>query len=325
MSGCKHAGCPTLFPRILKANFFHVVVLYALGGLPSILSGQKPSSVDLNRLSPSQLVKFVTYQNRSEFFDGTFNCVATGAQKRDREAIERLVSLGERSVPALEEEFRAISKKGANGRYTSNAALLMGAYASIRGTRAFPLLREMELSQQFSFATVSLDGAIAVTLGLTSYVSVAQPPLRVLVACEGPQPRYALGQMIAGWQRGDRLWFETSLGETAARTVAVKDDEEWQALRSSFWQDVPNAAIGYKFQLPGGDPSTPAKLTRLPNEEKNLDLDTAFYDRNGRTCGNMTINFRRGATPTPPGYLGYIVDNPNIADVLQLISACARR
>jgi len=311
----------------MKANLFHVAVLYALGGLTSSLLGQKPSSLDLDRLSPSQLVKFVTYQNRSEEFDPTFECIASGPDKRDREAIERLVSLGERSVPALEAEFGAISKKRANARYSPNTALLLDAYARIRSARAFPRLRVMELGRDFSFATVSLDGAIAVALGLTSYVSIAQPPLRVLVACEGPQPRYALNQMIAAWQRADRLWFETSLGETATRAVAVKDDEEWQAFRRSLWRDTPNAAIGYKFQVPGNlsEPSIPANLARIPNEEKNLDLDTAFYDRNGRNCGHKMIKFIQGATPKPPGYLGYVVDNPNIADVLQLISACARQ
>ena len=84
-------------------------------------------------------MKFVTYQSRSEIFDPTLNCVATGPAKRDQEAIERLVSLGERSVPALEEEFGAISKKGDNARYSKNTALLLYAYARIGGARAFPL------------------------------------------------------------------------------------------------------------------------------------------------------------------------------------------
>jgi hypothetical protein len=303
----------------MKADLFYVAVLYAMGGLTSSLFGQKPSSLDLNRLSPSQLVKFVTYQNRSEVFDATLNCVATGPAKRDQEAIERLVSLGEQSVPALEEEFGAISKKGDSARHSPNTALLLYAYARIGGTRAFPLLRDMELSQHFSFATVPLDGAIAVAMGLTSYLSIAHPSLRVLVACQGQQPRNALDQMIVAWERGDPLWFETSLGETAARAVAVKDDDEWQAFRRTFWRDAPNAAIGYKFQVPGSltEPS--------PNEEGKLDVDTAFYDRNGRNCGNMMIKFIQGAPSKPPGYLRYVVDNPNIADVLRLISACARQ
>jgi len=312
----------------MKANLFHVAVLYALGGLTSSLLGQKPSSLDLDRLSPSQLVKFVTYQNRSEVFDGTLNCVAVGPAKRDREAIERLVSLGERSVPAIEEEFRAISKKGDNAQYSPNTVLLLSAYARIRGARAFPRLRDMELSQQFSFATGSIDGAIAAALGLTSYLSIAQPPLRVLVDCQGQLSRNTLNQMIVAWERGDRLWFETSLGETAARAVTAKGDDEWQAFRRTFWRDVPDAAIGYKFQVPWslGEPiMTIPMQPPVPKGEEKLDLDTTFYDRNGRTCGHMTINFMQGATPKPPGYLRFVVDNPNIADVLQLISACARQ
>jgi hypothetical protein len=311
----------------MKANLFHIAVLYALGGLISSLWGQKPSSLDLDRLSPSQLVKLVTYQNRAEDFDGTLNCVATGPAKRDQEAIERLVSLGERSVSALEEEFGAISKKGDNAQYSKNTALLLYAYARIRGARAFPLLRDMDLSQRFSFAAVPLDGAIAVALGLTSYLSIAHPSLRVLVECQGQQPRDALDQMVVAWERGDLLWFETGLGETAARAVAV-NDEDWQAFRRTFWRDAPNAAIGYKFQVPGNlsEPSmrTPIQA-RVPNGEEKFDVDTAFYDRNGRNCGHMMIEFIQSATPKPPGYLRYAVDNSNIADVLQLISACARQ
>ncbi|HUA87259.1 MAG TPA: hypothetical protein VMB85_25555 [Bryobacteraceae bacterium] len=313
----------------MKASFLHVAVLYAVGALTSSLLGQKPSRLDLSRLSPSQLVKFVTYQNRSDAYDGTLTCDADSpAKKKDQDAIERLVSLGERSVPALEQEFGAISKKGENGQYTPNLQRLFYVYARIRGARAFPRLRDMELSQQFSFATVSLDGAIAVALGLTSYLSIAHPSQRLLVACQGQQPRDALNQMIVAWERGDPLWFETSLGETAARAVAVKDDDEWQAFRGTFWRDAPNAAIGYKFQVPArlSEPSMriPSQA-RVPNEEEKLDLDTAFYGRNGRNCGHMMIKLIRGATAKPPGYLRYVVDNPNIADVLQLISACARQ
>jgi hypothetical protein len=236
--------------------------------------------------------------------------------------------LGERSVPGLEEEFGAISKKGENARDSKNTAQLLYAYARIRGARAFPLLRDMDLSQRFSFATVSLDGAIAVALGLTSYLPISRPSLRVLVECQGQQPRNALDQMIVAWERGDRLWFETSLGETAAHAVAVNDDDDWQAFRRTFWQDAPNAAIGYKFQVPGNlsEPSmrTPIQA-RVPNGKEKFDLDTAFYDRNGRNCGHMMIEFIQSATPKPPGYLRYAVDNSNIAGVLQLISACARQ
>jgi hypothetical protein len=313
----------------MKANLFHIAVLYAMGGLTSSLLGQKPSSLDLDRLSPSQLVKFVTYQNRSDAYDGTLTCVADSpAKKKDQDAIERLVSLGERSVPALEQEFGAISKKGENGQYTPNLQRLFYVYARVRGARAFPLLRDMELRPHFSSETVPIDGAIAVALGLTSYLSIAHPSERLLAACQGQQPRDALDQMIVSWERGDPLWFETSLGETAARAVAVKDDDEWQAFRRTFWRDAPNAAIGYKFQIPGSlsEPSMPIPFqARVPNEEEKLDLDTAFYDRNGRNCGHMMIKFIQGATPKPPGYLRYVVDNPNIADVLQLISACARQ
>lgn len=312
----------------MKTDLFCVTVLYAMGGLTSSLLGQKPPTVDLNGLSPSQLVKFVTYQNRSEVFDPTLNCVATGSAKRDREAIERLVSLGERSVPALEEEFGAIAKKGENGQYTPNLQLLFYAYATIRGARAFPLLRDMELRPHFSSETVPIDGAIAAALGLTSYLSVVHPLGRLLVACQGQQPRNALDQMAVAWERGDRLWFETSLSGAAARAVAVKDDDEWQAFRRTLWRDAPNGAIGYKFQVPGSssEPSTliPSQA-RVPNDEEGVDLDTAFYDRNGRSCGHTMIRFIRVATPKPPGYLGYVVDNPNIADVLRLISACARQ
>jgi hypothetical protein len=310
----------------MKANLFHLAVLYAMEGLISSLWGQKPSRVDLDRLSPSQLVKFVTYRNRAEDFDGTLNCVATGPAKRDQEAIERLVSLGERSVPALEEEFRAISKKGDNAQYSPNTELLLSAYARIRSARAFPLLRDMDLSQHFRFATASLDGAIAVALSLTSYLSIAHLSARVF-ACQGQQPGDALDQMIVAWERGDRLWFETSVGEAATRAIAVKDDE-WQAFRRTFWRDAPDAAIGYKFQVPGNlsEPSmrTPIQA-RVPNGEEKFDVDTAFYDRNGRNCGHMMIEFIQSATPKPPGYLRYAVDNSNIADVLQLISACARQ
>jgi hypothetical protein len=310
----------------MKAKLFRVAVFYATGGLTPGILGQKP--VDLDRLSPSQLVKFVTYENRSEVFDPTLNCVATGPAKRDQEAIARLVSLGERSVPALEEEFSAISKKGDNAKYSKNTQRLLYAYARIRGARAFPLLRDMELSQHFSFATVSLDGAIAVALGLTSYLSIARPPLRALVSCQVQQPRDALDQMTVSWERGDRLWFETSLGETAAHAVTAKDDNEWQAFRRVFWRDAPNAAIGYKFNAPGSlsEPSMLIPIqARGTNEEEKLDLDTAFFDRNGRTCGHITIKFVQEANPKPPGYLRYVVDNPNVADVLQLISACARQ
>jgi hypothetical protein len=259
-----------------------------MGGLTSSLLGQKPSNLDLSRLSPSQLVKFVTYQNRSEAFDGAIECVPTSpSQKRDQEVIDRLVSLGERSGPAIEEEFAAVSKKGENGRYTPNIQQLFYAYAKVRGPRAFPRLREMELSQQFSFVTGTLDGAIAVALGMTSYLSIAHSSARIVVACLGQQPRDALDQMIVAWERGDRLWFETSLGETAARAVAVKDDDEWQAFRRTFWQDDPIAAVGYKFQVPANlsEPSIPIQA-HVPdvNPFFRPRFDTISDEERGNGC-----------------------------------------
>ena len=94
------------------------------------------------------------------------------------------------------------------------------------------------------------------------------------------------------------------------------------------WQDDPNAAVGYKFPLPGSvnGPSRPLPvLAGVPNGEEKQDLDTVFYDRNGQACGRITMKFVQVVAPKPPGYSDYSVDNPDIAYVLHLISACARQ
>jgi hypothetical protein len=122
--------------------------------------------------SPSQLIAFLTYQSDDRRGKPmTFSC---GVFKLDREAAKSLALIGEAAIPSIVEALDSIEKHGDESKYTVGAGWLLSAFAKIQGTAAYPHLRQMIGEPKLSFSSLELDTAIALSLGLTSYVSASR-------------------------------------------------------------------------------------------------------------------------------------------------------
>jgi hypothetical protein len=131
--------------------------------------------------SSSDLIRFLTYQSdRPEKLQveiGLDPCSDFG----DRKAAVALAQVGPAALPDIEKELDAIEQRG----YESfGADWLELAYARIRGPAAYERLRKLEGDPKFGSDRLfgddsqrrTLDGAIALSLGLTSFVSAPEGP-----------------------------------------------------------------------------------------------------------------------------------------------------
>ena len=129
----------------------------------------------------------------------------------------------------------------------------MHAYALIERSAALPQLVRMSQEPGFEFMLFSLDDAIALSLGLTSYVSTPGevPPASL---CRRPQPKDTLDQLISAWAAGDRRSLEESLGpDGSAALVGLLKSGGWNALRASLWRGGSRrrGGVGYRLDIQG--------------------------------------------------------------------------
>ncbi len=113
-------------------------------------------------------------------------------------------------------------------------------------------------------------------------------------------PQQALDFMIVAWEKGDRALLKETLGPNARAaldSLLIKDGT-WDALRTRLWNITltDQVAVGYRLGGPDGV------------------FDTAFKDGAGKDCGRRHISF---LSPD------LAIDDPDIEDLLSLISRCA--
>jgi hypothetical protein len=287
--------------------------------------------------SPSDLIRYLTWQSDRpgmEELAATSNACGAAVQtaQENRPAIRALVELGTSAIPDLEATFDVIETRSLQSGFAGYAGPLFLAYAQIKGPAAYPRLHKMIGNPQFDFpldtVRVDLDNAIASSFGLTSYVSAIRTPVRML-HCHGDRPQDALDQLILGWERGDRTWLEGQLGPNAAAALdSLLEGKTWPGVRAELWRGKsnPGAAVGYRFQNSGTrsesrqsqegqvQPAS-APLGAARSGSLDLDLDTLFESTAGSYCGSYRVRFSNAQT--------YLVDNPDIEDLLRLIASCA--
>jgi hypothetical protein len=166
--------------------------------------------------SPRDLVMFLTCQSdrpgKAPFLMGISSC---GSATADYSAAKSLARWGTAAIPDIEAALNSIEQHGESSEFALGAEWLLAAYAQIQGSAAYPRLRRMMRDPALGFLRIDLDGAAAISLGLTSYLSSSREPARMFHCLRGPQPRDALDQLILAWQRDDRSWLEGSLGPAA--------------------------------------------------------------------------------------------------------------
>lgn len=186
---------------------------------------------------------------------------------------------------------------------------------------------------RLNFFQAGLDNAIALSLGLTSYVSSSR---RVYagetIYCDGETPRDVLDQFILAWEKNNRPSIEASLGPNAkAALQSLLEGRTWAAMRADVWtgKSRGDVAMGYRFDN-AGRLTKPAETlieedaehqvvdhARIP---ENVELDAFLTNSSGDDCGKRKIKF---FSPKDTVVLKYFIDNSDLRDLLSAIAACA--
>lgn len=275
--------------------------------------------------SPADLIRFLTYQSgRPRGLRGiVFSCGSSIAQYReDHPVAEALVKMGGSAIPDLQAALDSIESSGGKSEFAFNSGWLLDAYARIKGPAAFPHLRSMFSNPQLTLFRSALEHSMALSLGITSYVSDSGE-LAEMASCSGMLgPKNLLDQLILAWERNDRHWVEASLGPRAKNALgSMLKNTTWPDLRAKLWRGKSgDVAVGYAFMTQGWwlgpDDTTEIRLERLP---ANPEIETAFKSKAGSDCGEYRIKFLL----TKEYYFKYLVDNPDLEGLLHAIATCA--
>jgi hypothetical protein len=287
--------------------------------------------------SASDLISFLAHQSAGP--DSlrwlVFSCGETLEDREDLAAARSLVKLGSSAVPDIEKALDAMEESGQPSDLTFNAGLILAAYARLKGAAAFPRLRSMVENPRLAFLESALDSSIALSFGLTSYVSFGPStlvPSAPTASCGILEPRHALDQLLLAWEGDSLSLFRSSLGPDALTSLdALLKGGDWADMRDQFRHRRPagGVAVGYRFGVPGRW-SEPAMSIEEESQKGPLadsarpDIDAVFKNRVGGDCGRLRVKFSRASVvegvPFPAKYL---VNNPDLGDLLRLVAACA--
>lgn len=305
--------------------------------------------------SPLVLVWFLTGQTyRPDRSPGTFSC---GQVVADHRAAVALAKLGDSALPDIEHELDAIEAHAYNHEFGSD--WLEVAYAKIIGPSVYTRLRKMETQSESESARLYLDRAIALSLGLTSFVSASRSVTsRFPYQCKNntntdslilgncptgthaeqlmnihcdryDEPRDALDQLIGALETNDEIFFELQLGPGARTALdAILKRRSWDELRAELFgqhSSRGDLAVGYRFEEAGHwsqpDRTLDEDRTASPDLENPV-LETNFTSASGAACGNHRVSFVRASTSegrTAP----YLVNNSDLAGLLAVLGSCA--
>jgi hypothetical protein len=256
----------------------------------------------------------------------------------DREAAKSLVKLGASAIPEIERTLDSIEERSQRSEPAFHSAWLLYAYGKLKGPEAYTRLLRMVNNPGLADVHAVGDRAVALSLGLTSYVSRHHAPAALRMVdgrvffCRPQEPRDGLDQMIFAWEVNDRRSFEATLGSTAKITFnELLDEKMWQDLRFDLWhgRPGPDVAVGYRFKVAGrwSAPEEALEVETKPGNTgvnaENIDLEVQLKDRSGRDCGTIRVNFTDTGILT--GSLKYRIDSVDLLDLLRSITSCAGR
>jgi hypothetical protein len=291
--------------------------------------------------SAEELIRFLTHQAPGQTQAAEpVGCGDTKEKQDDREGEEALVGLGASAVPALEVAFDSIQALGEESHFAFDDAWLMNAYARIMGRAAYPRLLRLLHNPKLAWSEGDLDSAMAVALGLTFYVSdmggtITAATVRRRPYCAGPRPTDPLNDLILAWETDDVRLLEESLGPRAkAALISLLAGKTWEGLRAEIWPGPPprGVAVGYEMESwgvwsesregPGG--TDVGDVLKSGEHDMGLkimsaEINAVFKNGSGNDCGRRSIKFRT----TRNFFHLYLVDDPDLAGLLRLISSCA--
>jgi hypothetical protein len=249
-----------------------------------------------------------------------------GGYAAERRVARELALRGPAALPEIRSNLISIE---AQADQNGGVHWLLLALARIEGTNAYPDLRRILDEPRLAVLSNTADEAIALALGLTSYVSKNRR-WGVLSDC-GPsfQPREAMDQLILSTLQANDAELEASLG--AATRVAF---DRWRKQKHNIAKAKPgNPSVGYRIDTAGswGDPpeTLEGAVSIHAGDGPAYELPVFLKDAAGKDCGRASIRFTNQMTfPLRGGdipKLSFLIDSPDIGYIVEMISSCASR
>jgi hypothetical protein len=261
---------------------------------------------------------------------GFLSCGETDELKQERATAQELAGIGKAALPDIEQALDSIEAKGSDSRFFPASGWFLLTYARAAGPGAIPRLKRIGASSRLASLRLNVDAAIALSLGLTSYISSSRAG-GVRVACRRGEPRDVLDKLILSFERGDRPQLESSLGPDARAALdALLRGRSWEAFRAEIWHARPGAmvAMGYQFDIAGrwSEPEETLQEQKnygnAPLAAENVRLNVLLKNSSGDDCGKQGVDFRKIDAPT--GAL-YLVNSADLGDLLRSIAFCTSR
>jgi hypothetical protein len=258
---------------------------------------------------------------------GVFGCGITQEFLRERSVARELASRGKAAVPELDRALGSLERDGEDSSFFDRTGWLLFAYARAQGPASVSTLMRMIRSPKLDSLHISLDRAIALSLGLTSYVSSGREGGPMFI-CRRPEPKDALDEFLLALERGDRSELESSIGPQAGLALdRLLNGRSWEALRQELWHAPPGAqgAVGYLFDIRGrwSEPEETLEENRNggddPLTEAVIALDTQFKTSSGKDCAKYFVRFKK---VSELGRVKYLVDNTDLRDLIGSIGVC---
>jgi len=305
----------------LRRTLLVAVSLSLLGRTADGQSGDK---------SPSEIIELLSRVD-PYFASGMFTCGVTTTEEQHRALAAELTQKGPAAIIQLENVFDSLQDRGIKSPYYRSGGWFFFAYASMLGPAADKRLRAMIADPKLVPLQVSLDEALAISIGLTSYLSSNRKYTRGDV-CRRAEPRDPLDELIAALQQGDLSRLAPVLGPSATAAFGrMQGDKSGTDFRRQIWHVPPEgeSAVGYLFEVRGrwSEPEVvlegPSRISRdygdAPLLADEVSLVTKFKTGRGEDCGTYSVDFHAV-------HLGvevhYQVNNSSLDGLIRLINYC---
>ena len=226
--------------------------------------------------------------------------VSCGSDHRNRLTASSLAEGGRAAIPILVGALSEVESAGPRSSYFANANWILLSLAKIQGPSSLPLLRR--LMNTTEHLQQSLDAAVSLALGITSYVSASSDVIPGGTCNRFGEPRFALARLALGCQTLDLAMIESALGPTAKLALASLIRRKRLSvivLRSQIANVDYHSAVGFKLSAPDQwsepiEPLYPRRVLEQPFETSSADSLKptaewlAIWDLN-----TITLNFFR--------------------------------
>jgi hypothetical protein len=247
-----------------------------------------------------------------------------------RDAAFRLVEIGEPALPLIERNLDALERSG-SAEAMPGTPWILYAFARISRVGAFGRLWRLLGDERFRWMEEAIEGAIAVSLNLTSFRSSAHsaritPP----DVFKNFLPQDSLDQAFLAWMLGDRAAFTESLSRRAQMDFdKALNERSWENRRrdSRFSSAAPLVGFGYRLKL--SEPS----LLRLPQPMGPPRTQRGVFRVNGvaefheadSECRGVGIAFVNTSYDVQTGAwlpLHYAIDTSDVETLLRSLARC---